>query len=168
MPSPVEMAALIEAHHASLWRYLRFLGCDRALADDLTQETFLAVMQQAFEDRGRQSTSAFLRTVARNLFLMNMRRSRFVQTVEDLHAADEAWDRANADEGQDRQHALRRCLELVQGKARQALDLTYTSKLPGQEVADRLGMSHENLRVLLHRTRQSLRQCIEKNLGARP
>ncbi len=168
MTTPGEMAALIEAHHATLWRYLRYLGCDRALADDLTQETFLAVMQDPFEDRGRASTSAYLRTVARNLFLMNVRRSKFVQNRQDLQAADAAWDRANADDSEDRQVALRHCLQLVQGKARQALDLTYSARLSGQAVAAQLGMSHDNLRVMLHRTRLSLRQCIEKKLGSRP
>jgi len=29
-------AEIIETHQAGVWRYLRFLGCDEAQADDLT------------------------------------------------------------------------------------------------------------------------------------
>lgn len=167
MASPINVTALIEAHHATLWRYLRYLGCDRATADDLTQDTFLRVMEEPFEDRGPQATSAYLRSVARNLFLMQVRRSRFVQTVEDLNAADAAWQRAHGDDSEERQNALARCLETVQGKARQALDLTYQHKLSGEEIAGRLGMSHQNVRVMLHRTREALRHCIEGRLKGR-
>jgi len=38
-----EMAALVRAHQAGVWRYLRFLGCEPSEADDLVQETFLDV-----------------------------------------------------------------------------------------------------------------------------
>lgn len=167
MASPIDAAALIEAHHATLWRYLRFLGCDRATADDLTQETFLRLIQEPFEERSPQATCAYLRSVARNLFLMQVRRSRFVQTAHDLEAADAAWDRAQGDDSDDRQAALKRCLDSVQGKARAALDLTYQDKLSGEEIGRRLGMSHQNLRVMLHRTREALRQCIENKLKER-
>lgn len=167
MASPVDAAALIEAHHATLWRYLRYLGCDRATADDLTQETFLRVMQEPFEERSPRATAAYLRSVARNLFLMQVRRSKFVQTAHDLEAADSAWDRAHGDDSDDRQAALKRCLETVQGKARQALDLAYQHKLSGEEIGQRLGMSHQNVRVMLHRTREALRQCIEGRLKER-
>ncbi len=164
MPSPVDVSALIEAHHATLWRYLRYLGCDRATADDITQDTFLVVMQEPFEDRGHHAAAAYLRTVARNLFLMQVRRGKFVQTTADLDAADAAWERAHGDDSNERQAALLRCLETVQGKARDALDLAYQHKLSGEEIARRLGMNHQNVRVMLHRTREALRECIEAKL----
>ena len=41
---PMDAKALIESHQAELWRYLRYLGCDAAEAEDLTQETFLAAL----------------------------------------------------------------------------------------------------------------------------
>src|SRR5262245_43445502 len=64
--SKVDLAALMEAHQAGVWRFLRVLGADVALADDLTQETFLSVYRAGFEDRGEKSTRAYLRTVAKH------------------------------------------------------------------------------------------------------
>ena len=46
-----QLADLVRQHQAGVWRYLRFLGCDRPLADDLTQETFLAVLETPFDIR---------------------------------------------------------------------------------------------------------------------
>ena len=45
-------AQLIEKYQVGVWRYLRALGCEPALADDLTQETFLSVLQHPFTDFG--------------------------------------------------------------------------------------------------------------------
>ena len=42
----LDAAQLIREHQAGVWRYLRVLGCSRELAEDLTQETFLAVLEQ--------------------------------------------------------------------------------------------------------------------------
>jgi len=167
MERSVDVAALVEAHNANVWRYLRYLGCDRAMADDLTQETFLQIMQKPFEWRGQREAASYLRSVARNLFLVQVRRSKLIKTVEDLEQADAAWERAHGDEPDERQQALRECLEAVQGKAREVLHLQYREKAGGEEIAKRLGISAQNVRVIVHRARQSLKDCIQKKLGAR-
>ncbi|KAA0211989.1 sigma-70 family RNA polymerase sigma factor [bacterium] len=163
----LDVEALIVAHQAGVWRYLRYLGCDRAQADDLTQETFLPVLRHGFEQRGERETAAYLRKVARNCFLMSVRRTRHVQSVEDLDLADRAWEegQGDAEAGEARLRALRQCLQGVQGRARQALELHYQQHKPGEEIARQLGMSHDNLRVTLHRVRQALKKCIEGKLG---
>lgn len=35
----------------------------------------------------------------------------------------------------------------------------------GEDIAQALGMSHENVRVTLHRAKQALKKCIEGKLG---
>ena len=70
-PSPRERAALdrlVERHAPFVRRYLRVLGAG-ADADDLQQETFVALLSRPFDDRGDGPTRAFLRLTARNLFL---------------------------------------------------------------------------------------------------
>lgn len=163
----LDVEALIVAHQAGVWRYLRFLGCDRAQADDITQETFLQVLRRGFEERGERETAAWLRTVARNCFLMNVRRTRHVQSAEDLDLADKAWEegQGDAESGEARLKALRQCLEGIQGKAKQALEMQFMQHRTGEDIAQALGMSHENVRVTLHRAKQALKKCIEGKLG---
>ncbi|HEX7449919.1 MAG TPA: sigma factor, partial [Pirellulales bacterium] len=60
-----DAARLIEEHQAGVWRYLRVLGCNAAEAEDLTQDTFLAVLEKPFHDYQRAATAAYLRQVAR-------------------------------------------------------------------------------------------------------
>ncbi len=164
MTRPVDVASLVDAHHAALWRYLRYLGADRSLADDLVQETFVQLMQDQPQQRSPRETAGWLRTVARNRFLMQLRRERR-QVPFDLDAADAAWEASDADHTEVRHAALRECLQTLQGKAREVVMLRYEQQLSGEEIAKRLGISHANVRVLLHRVRESLRQCVEKRLS---
>ena len=86
-----DLASLVREHQADVWRYLRYLGAAAEDADDLTQETFLAVARTPFELRSRGETAAYLRTAARNQLLMLRRKQgRQMSTVE-LAAAEEVW-----------------------------------------------------------------------------
>src|SRR5438132_11769400 len=91
-----DLAGAADAHRVGIWRYLRFLGCDDAAADDLTQETFLAIARGTI-GRGAgngdkvRDLPAYLRGIARKLFLKWVRRSRRDPALEDLDLADEVW-----------------------------------------------------------------------------
>lgn len=177
-----DVTALVRAYQAGVWRYLRFLGADDALADDLTQETFLTVLRRPFEDRGQAATSGYLRTIARNLYLMSLRRGgrepvlftvletqvagssardAAIQDVLDL--ADEAFARFAADDGGAVWlDALRQCLESLEGRARKAIEMRYAEDRSRDEIAAATAMSADGVKTLLRRTRDLLRQCVER------
>src|SRR5262245_36527973 len=66
---PKDFSALVLHHQAGVWRYVRFLGADAAEADDLTQETFLALARAEFVEHDERQTAGYLRVVARNQLL---------------------------------------------------------------------------------------------------
>lgn len=164
-------AALIDRHQAGVWRYLRMLGCDPALADDLTQDTFLQLLQGPFEHRSDATTGAWLRRTATSLFRKLLRRKRLADAVaesalEEAEAAWERWHRSGTRE--DAAHvtaALGDCLQQLTGRAQLALRLQHQEQLGGAEIADALDMTHSNVRVLLHRSREALRTCVEQKLA---
>jgi RNA polymerase sigma-70 factor (ECF subfamily) len=166
MNQAVDVAELVRLHQAGIWRYLRFLGCEPSLADDLTQETFLTVHRAPFEQRSPQATCCYLRTVARNLFLGVMRRSRREPPVEDLDRADEVWRQFAADDGGESYlEALRECVNLLDGRARAAIELRYQDDRSRSEIGATLDLGEEGVKALLRRTRDVLRRCVEKRLG---
>src|SRR5690349_13395425 len=93
-----DVARLVQSHQAGVWRYLRALGCDSSLAEDLTQETFLAVLEKPFADFNPAATAAYLRTVARNLFISFQRRASRQVSVADLDELDVDWSRWAGDD----------------------------------------------------------------------
>ena len=157
---------LVQSQQIGIWRYLRFLGCDSAQADDLTQETFLAIHTRPHEEQSAAATSAYVRTVARNLFLMSLRRARRQAIVENIELIEEVWQRFAADdEGETYRDAMRDCVETLEGRARQAIDLFYRDQRSRSEIARELEMTEDGVKSLLRRTREILRKCVEKKVG---
>lgn len=153
---------LIETHQAGVWRYLRALGCTPAEADDITQETFLAVLQKPFDDYNRAATAAYLRRAAYNLFITAKRKAGRVNAVEDVEVFDESWDRwISNDNGEAMLDALRECLRALTERARWALEMRFRDKLSRLEIADKLGITDHGARNLMQRAKQQLRSCIE-------
>lgn len=165
MPSGLDLDSLVKNHQAGVWRYLRTLGCDASQAEELTQETFLAVFEKPFQDYHPAATAAYLRKVARNLFISFQRRaSRTVLTV-DLDEVDQNWSRwGNADGGEAMLAALQSCLATLSERSRQALNLRFHQRLGRAEIAAGLNMSEDGAKNLLQRAKQKLRECIERKL----
>ncbi|HVX11198.1 MAG TPA: sigma-70 family RNA polymerase sigma factor [Pirellulales bacterium] len=158
----LDVARIVREHQSGVWRYLRVLGCPAAEAEDLTQETFLAVLTKPFQDYNRQATAAYLRQVARNLFISGRRRS---VPIAELDEAEAAWSRwAGKDDGQELLAALRSCLQTLTERARQALDLRFAQQASRADIAAAIGLSEDGAKNVLQRAKQHLRECVERTL----
>jgi RNA polymerase sigma-70 factor, ECF subfamily len=161
-----EVAALVRTHQAGVWRYLRYLGCEPAEADDLTQETFLGVLRDGFEVRSPAETAGYLRAVARNRLLMLRQKQRRAPPTVELEAAEVVWARVAGEDGLNGYlAALRECLEkAVNPRVRQALELQYRDRASRAEIAAKLEMAVEGVKTLLRRAKSVLRDCVERRL----
>jgi RNA polymerase sigma-70 factor (ECF subfamily) len=169
-PGPANLANVIRQHQDGVWRYVRFLGADPSEADDLTQETFLAFARSEFVERCQGQTTGYLRVVARNqLLALRRKQCREVSTVE-LEAADAVWAAAAGPDGSLNEYldALRECVEQLEGRARRAVDLHYCEQAAREAIAVELEMKPDGVKTLLRRTRQLLRECIERKIKTEP
>lgn len=158
---PDQVTRLVTEHQASVWRYLRFLGASSELADDLTQEAFLQLLRGPFTEQDGPATAAWLRTVARNLYVKSLRRPPFADA--DLDALEAAWSAyARDDAGTGTLEALRSCLERLDGRAREVIHLHYELRRSRPQIGTALGIGEDGVKSLLRRTRALLRDCIER------
>jgi RNA polymerase sigma-70 factor, ECF subfamily len=157
----LDLETLVREHHAGVWRFLRLIGCTREQADDLTQETFLVVIRKGFEDIDPAATAVFLRKTARFEFLHARRNLRTRREV-DLDAAESVAGDRLADGGDAYVAALKRCIEELRGKARDAVNAIYRDQKTPAEAARKLGMKENGLKTLLQRSRGVLKSCIER------
>jgi RNA polymerase sigma-70 factor (ECF subfamily) len=163
---PFDLTRLVQLHQAGVWRYVRFLGAERAEADDITQETFLAIARAAFVESDERQTAGYLRVVARNqLLALRRKQRREVSTVE-LEAAESVWAAAAGPDGSLTAYldALRECVGCLEGRSRQAIDLQYRDGASREAIAAALEMKPDGVKTLLRRTRGVLRECIERKL----
>jgi RNA polymerase sigma-70 factor (ECF subfamily) len=80
---------LARRYYAGVYSYLRWLSREDALAEDLTQETFMQIWQHPPEVRGEGALRAWVYRIARNQYLQHRRRAG-LETV----ALDDAEDAA--------------------------------------------------------------------------
>jgi RNA polymerase sigma-70 factor (ECF subfamily) len=154
----------VRRHQDDVWWYLRFLGCQEAEASDLAQETFLAVLRKPPADLGPAALRVFLRTVARNKFVESLRKHRR-EAEFDLDAAEQAWAATQTGESSDAWlEALGDCVEQLEGRAKRVVELTYQQNKSRADIAAKMDMTESGVKSLLRRTRDVLRQCVERKV----
>ena len=148
-----------------VWRYLRALGADAALADDLTQDTFLEVMRRPLEQYSDSATASYLRRVAHNFFISRRRRDARMTVTEHAEQFETAWIRwAGCDAGNELLDALKECFGRLTERAQLALRLRFDDSASRQGIAQELGISEHGAKNLMQRAKAQLRECLEKKI----
>lgn len=161
-------ASFVARHLRGLHRWLRTLGCPPDAADDHCQEALLAGLHHGIAAWQPERAAAWLRTAARNLFLMQLRRERRRPT-QSLDDAEAAWLAAGAerDGGDAALDALRGCLGAADDRDRDLLQRRYADDEPRAVTAQALGLGEAGVKQALRRARARLRACMELRLGKR-
>jgi RNA polymerase sigma-70 factor, ECF subfamily len=161
--------ALLELYDAALpqvYGYLLSRCGQRALAEDLTAETFLAALDSCRSRPPPRLTAAWLVGVARHKLVDHWRRAeREERGLRLLERQPPEPD----DPIQARLDALlaREVLGSLGPHHRAALTLRYLDGLPVPEVADHLGRTVHATEALLVRARSAFRQAYRRKEGPR-
>jgi RNA polymerase sigma-70 factor (ECF subfamily) len=136
-------------------------------AEDITQEVFLRCYMQR-ERLGRGVTlRAWLIGIARNVMHEFVRRSHRSpeQAWTDLCLTLDPVEDGVRDNDDEVLARLPTCMESLGKSAREALELQYRSQLRLQEIGQRLKRSEGAVKILLHRARLALRNCLDPDSG---
>jgi RNA polymerase sigma-70 factor, ECF subfamily len=150
-----------------VWRYLRMLGCDETLADDLTQETLLKILcRDMFIQHSDAATAAYLRRTAHNLLVSFHRKGGRAKTMHTADPLDEIWDRwAGRDlSGDEAIDSLKECMQSLTERAKLALRMRFADDASRAEIADALNITEHGARNLMQRAKQQLRDCVQGKL----
>ena len=156
------------AQRQSLFAYLYRLLGDGHRAEDLVQETWLAL------DKARQkgdeilNCAAWCRGVARHLAQKHWRAISDQKVTMDSELMDlielSAEEAPVVNDDSDREKALGFCLEELPESAQQLLQKKYEENLSFAEIATLLESSSSALMMKASRIRAKLAKCIEQRL----
>ena len=153
---------VVRDNYRDVWNFLRLLGCDRSRADDFTQETFLAVLRSPFDDFNPKATAAYLRNVARYIFLNSLRKEDRRKAREMALVAEDVWQDFVGDDGGDgRVEALKKCLQKLEERSRKMLEMRYKDNKSTNEIMLELSLSESATNTSIHRAKESLKSCVE-------
>lgn len=130
---------LARRFYAGVYNYLCWTSRDPALAEDLTQETFMCAWRSIGELRSRRAARVWIYRVARNQFLQHRRRSE-VETVplDDPTAADVASGALDSQAHLERtalREAVKRALRSLNEEQREVIILGNLEGLSLAQVA---------------------------------
>jgi RNA polymerase sigma-70 factor (ECF subfamily) len=159
--------AVYARHRARVYAFLRRLSRRGDIAEDLFQETWLRLAQNARRLHEDTDLRAWLFTVARNAWVSHGRRAP-PRGVEPLSAANAADLAVHAGDPDDRVEAatklerLERALASLPDGAREVLLLVGVEGFEQEEAAAMLGISYDALRQRLGRARAQLALALER------
>jgi RNA polymerase sigma-70 factor (ECF subfamily) len=152
----VDLAALVVAHHAAMYRYAyRLCGCP-AEAEDLTQQAFLIAQRKLHQLREAERAGAWLFAVLRSCFLKSVRRQRPVAAAVVNLEVDEVAGESPVVEEFDRE-ALTVALNELPSDFRSVLLMFYFEELSYQEIAQQLEIPIGTVMSRLSRAKGRLR-----------
>lgn len=157
-----ELEELYRSIAPKLLSYLRRLTGNAYLAEELLQQTFLHATEHLLVSN-RELKPAWFYTVARHLYLDEIRRGRRLQTTEGIETyMDEADSPAEQAERHEARFLLHKALQQLPENYRTLLILREFNELSYQEIAEIAGLSLDQVKVGIFRARQSLRKLMER------
>ena len=160
------LAAVYRTYSREIYLYLYGLSHNRQLSEDLMQETFAkALITVVTADTGIR---AWLYKVARNLYFNTYRKDKRL-IIELENAGNKVEIREEIEESplskllrMEREKALYKALNKLEGKKREVLLLQYFSGLSGKDIAKLLDITTENVRILAFRGKKELKLYLEE------
>jgi RNA polymerase sigma-70 factor (ECF subfamily) len=179
--NPVNPDAWVERHADYLFNYAIGQVREETIAEDLVQDTLLAAVRGQDKFAGQSSERTWLTGILRHKILDHLRRKRSRPMVSYLTADEEAgagvtddtllWLHETIDqcaspsrrlELAEFREALSQALGTLPPRMAQAFELYELQEVPSEAICSELGISPNNLWVLLHRARRQLRRVLEE------
>ena len=154
-------------HREAVRGFLVSVLGDSALAEDLTQETWLRAERSRDSYRGEASEKSWLFSIALNLARDHFRATARRGKPVDLKSAEALASDVPGAELAAMQKQMSACIGgyvlQLRGRQRDVLALHDMAGLDHAEIAALLGVSPANARVLLHRGRAALRALLKQH-----
>jgi RNA polymerase sigma-70 factor (ECF subfamily) len=189
---PIEMPVLATHPDASgehwvrlrqrLMRHARMMVFEPALAEDLVQESLIAVLEKPEAHRGEASLMTWAVAILKHKIAdwyrsPHQRRRSWVEPDDDEADADPteglydeqgsykeavpSWQQPEKQETQRQMMSvMEACLKRLPAQTGRVFMMRELLGFETSEICERLGLSAENCRMILHRARMGLRQCM--------
>ena len=173
----VDPALWLEEHGDYLFRWALRQGTTRELAEDMVQETLLAGIRGLPGYRGQASVRSWLTSILRNRLIDHFRKAVRESPqgpadevdLDKYFESDGHWRAQQAQvnpqrrcEFRDLMQLVLTCLQDLSERSRRLFLLAEFEGMEPIELSEPFGLTSENVRVILHRTRIKLRGCVLK------
>jgi RNA polymerase sigma-70 factor (ECF subfamily) len=150
---------LVYALHSDLYRYAYWLVKDKAVAEDIVQETFLRAWKSLDSLKDEKAAKSWLITILRRENARRFERKQFdLVDIDDVSIADDQL--SNEIEIEHRE--LRKIMSSLSEEYREPLMLQIVFGFSGDEIAEQLDLNKNTVMTRLFRARNQIKEALEK------
>ncbi len=172
----------VQEHGDIMYRYAYVRLKERAVAQDIVQETFLAAMKARERYQGRSSERSWLMGILRHKLIDYLRKSAREVKIDDIqsegfedsllfkeagipHWRPPKWqfNPRKVFEQKEFWDVFSDCLSKLDKRMNMAFTMKELEDLSTEDVCKALGVEPTYLWVIMYRARNSLKACLEKN-----
>jgi len=157
--NPDAFASLFDSHYQSIFNFALWLCNDADLAEDLTQETFIRAHGSLRQLGPPWKLRSWLCRTARNLYFNYRRDHPSTSPLDtDTHLPSADLDPERQLLRAELSGPARSALQRLSPQHREALTLREVEGFHYGDIAEALGISVDNVKVVLHRARASFKE----------
>jgi RNA polymerase sigma-70 factor (ECF subfamily) len=155
-------AELVDIYYKQIYLFMRRLGHDRQVSEDLTQETFLNAWHHIGQLRDGKALNGWLYRIAGNVSRLYWRKHKGKKTVtlEGFNVPDNTNAQYDKVERNEQLEQLKNAVARLPIKLRQTIVLHYIQQLTIAESADAAGVRQGTFKSRLNRALNALRKQV--------
>jgi len=145
----------------ALYTYVLSLTKNKYDTEDVLQETYVSIAENAASYHGGNKAMAWIFRIARNFTLMHFRKEKNKDSIHEVEEAVDAKYSFSFVENADHRVLLESAMEILEEEERQILFLHAVAGWKNREIAEYLG---KNLNTVLSKYQRSIKK-LQEHLG---
>lgn len=145
----------------ALYAYVLSLTKNKYDTEDVLQETYVSIAENAASYHGGNKAMAWIFRIARNFTLMHFRKEKNKDSIHEVEEAVDAKYSFSFVENADHRMLLESAMEILEEEERQILFLHAVAGWKNREIAEYLG---KNLNTVLSKYQRSIKK-LQEHLG---
>ena len=145
----------------ALYAYVLSLTKNKYDTEDVLQETYVSIAENAASYHGGNKAMAWIFRIAKNFTLMHFRREKNKESIHEVAEAVDAKYSFSFVENADHRMLLESAMEILEEEERQILFLHAVAGWKNREIAEYLG---KNLNTVLSKYQRSIKK-LQEHLG---
>jgi len=154
-----DMEQIYNEHFKTVYKYLLCLSHNKEIAEDLTQETFYKAIKKIDEFNGKCKISTWLCTIAKNLWLNEMKRANVIAKNDEYIDIQQ-----NVEERFEKEQDIKFLYKQISKLEEPIKDIFYLklfADLSFKEIGEILGKGEVWARVNFYRGKQKIKEVDE-------
>jgi len=155
-------AELVDEYYQRIYLFLRRLGHDRQISEDLTQESFFNAWHHIGQLRDGKALDSWLYRIASNVSKLYWRRHKHKEVVgiDIIKMADSAEDELDSVGHYEQLDELKNAVEKLPRKLKETIVLHYMEQLTISKAAEALGIKEGTFKSRLNKALKTLRKDV--------